>query len=281
LNDDKVLSVNFANSDAEVLLAETNLVGLQLEEAAEKVVSLSVEEGYIDVDTKSGDVKVAVVNGDEQKKVKIENNLEMRLNRYFDNNGIFGKVSIETLAEYGSQAAALGVSTGHMKMILKAIELNPELTVEQLSAMPTNEIVQLINKCHKGENLCKAIQQQLNIDKEALKIKFAELFTLENEVDAIKVQLKNFAGTAEEKAILENDLALKVARIAILKPQYESELKALIDKAKADTNLMREQNKEQKRQRIEQNKSKMEAHRNRFRNNENKIKNDIKNWRNG
>ncbi|MEG1613072.1 MAG: hypothetical protein RR357_02775 [Clostridia bacterium] len=279
--DNKVLSVKPVNADAEVLLAETNFEGMDIEAAAEQVVSLSAEAGYIDVDANETEVELTVINEDSNKKTKMENTLETRLNRYFDNNGIFGKVSKATLEEYGVQAAQLGVSVGHMKMILRAIDMNPTMTLEQLKAMPINELVKLIKASHGKGDLSHAIKAQLKIDKAALKVTYAELFTLDEEVTLLKAQIAAFTGAAEEKAVLESTLALKIARIVELKPLYEAELKVLMEKAKADTTALKEQQKADKIEKIEKNKDKIESHREGFKKNEKKVKEDIQNWRKG
>ncbi|MEG1608681.1 MAG: hypothetical protein RR348_02320, partial [Clostridia bacterium] len=199
------------------------------------------------------------------------------INKFFENNGIFGKVSKATLDKYAAQAATLGVSVGHMKMILRAADMYADKTLEQLAALPTDELVQLIKD--GNADICNSIKQQLKEKEEALKVKYAEMITLTKEVDELRKQIDTFVGTSADKMALVSTMTVKIARIAELTVQYTSDMATEIEKAKVDSAALREQQKTENKLRIEQNKAKFEKHKNDFENNHKQIKDEIKNWR--
>lgn len=138
-----VKAVNCANEDAEILLAQTDLIGMTAEAAAERVIELATEAGYIDVEGQDNEVTITVICDNETREEDLRNALKNRLNTYFENNGIFGRVSIETLETFGEEIDALDIPAGKKKMILRALEEDPTLDIETLKDMPINEIIAL------------------------------------------------------------------------------------------------------------------------------------------
>lgn len=253
-----VATVNSLNSDAEVLLSDANLTGMSVEDATEEFVDLATEAGYIDVNSEENEVEITVIDEDTESQTAIKDGLTLKLNQYFNNNGIYGKVSEETLEEYATQAAGLGVSVGKMKMILRAIDLNPELTLEELAAMDVKEIITIINIILKEEDLGYTARLELKADKDALKLEYSAMFTLCDEIEALEIQLEAFTGTDEEKAVLEQTLAEKQAQYNILKAEYDIKKAALKSEAEALKEQVKAQNQLAKQERVEANAEKME-----------------------
>ena len=280
VEDNIVVSVNYANEDAEILLSDVNLIGMTVEEAAELFVNLAVLAGYMDIEGEDNLVTVTVIGEDEEKEDEIKEGLKNTINGYFDNKGIFGRVSVETLEAFGEQAAALGVSMGHMKMILRALDLNPELDINDLKEMPINELVALFNDKIK-DNLHHSVREQANAQKTALKLEYAQMFALGEEIEALQYQLQNFEGEEADRLMLQQSVAEKIAQYEQLHTAFEAAMKAINDEAKTQREALKEQQKGQKEAKISENAQKIQQHQNQFETNKDQIKENIENWRNG
>lgn len=249
----KVLSVNALNSDAEILLSDINLVGLSIEEATEAFVAAAAETGYLP-DGEENVVTVTVVANED-----LENSLNERIARsitkYFDNNGINGRVSRETLAQYADEAATLGVSVGKMKMIMRAIDMNPEAVLSELAEMPVKELIRLINT-NMNDNVTHTARQQLKTEREQLKTEYADMFALSDEIEELEEQLTSFAGSEEERAALEEEIAAKKTELALLKAEYKAREEELLAEAKAQSQQIKAERKAEKEARKEQNRNK-------------------------
>ena len=275
-----VLSTNTLNSDAEILLADIDLTGMTIEAATEKFVELATQAGYIDVTAETNNVTITVIDENSETKDDIEQNIEERIYKYFDNNGIFGMVSKDTLDAYAEQAAALDVSVGKMKMILRAIDLNPDLTIEALAAMEMRDLVKLINGRHNEEMLGHTAREEYKTGLDALKTEYAAMFTLGEEIEALKLQLGSFEGTEEDKTELEETIATKQAEHDALKVQFDASKDTLIEEAKQlQSEVVAPQRKTQKNQRIQQYKETNASHDAQFESNKEEKTAQIREWR--
>lgn len=220
--DNTVEAVNAANEDAEILLSDVDLIGLDIEEAVEEFVDIATEAGYIDEDAETeeeNEVEVEIIGGDEETELQIRNRLRERINRYFNNNGIFGKVSEATLEEYAEQAAELGVSTGKTKMILKALDNNPELDIEELKDMEMKDLVKLF-KDNANKGLDATVKAQY---KEALKNGRADIVNAKDELDLLKDQLDYLLDEEEGRTRLAAAISEKQAEAAELNAEKLAE----------------------------------------------------------
>lgn len=274
-----VASVNCLNSDAELLLADVDLVGMTVEAATESFVELATAAGYIDVTSETNNVKITVIDEDADTQDNMAQKMEERIYGFFDNNGIFGMVSKETLAAYAEQAATLGVSVGKMKMILRAIDLNPDLTLEELAAMEMRDLVKLIKKRHNEDKIDHTAREQFKTELAALKTEFAAMFTLAEEIETLRASLETFDGSEEERAELEQTISQKETECAAMKEQFDARRDELIAQAKTLQNQIKEQRKTEKRQRVEQNKDSNDAHKAQFKNNKAAKVKQIREWR--
>lgn len=242
-----VIAVNCANEDAEILLAETDLTGKTLEEASQIFVALATEAGYIDVESEDNQVTVTVISGSEdtQKEENIKNLIINRINKYFENNGIFGRVSVETMETFGEQIDALDVPLGKKKMIARALDMDPSLDIEVLKDMSMKDLMSIfkdkikdgldntIRNEYKGEREALreeyrlALTQMFETAKAGLEAEFAAMFALETDIAALNEQLSVFEGTTEDRVDLELELQDKIAAYEILKAEFDVKMDEL------------------------------------------------------
>lgn len=276
-----IVSVNPLNQDAEVLLADTAITGTTLEAGSELIVQLATEAGYINVDSYN-EVFIDVVTDDddddaqeETKADKIAKSMQDRIAKFFDNNGIFGKVSKETLAEYLTEAQELNVSPGKLKLMMRALDLNPDLNLEEVKDMEVKDIIALIKDTVKNQNLGYTAREQFKTAREELRTRYQNMFALEEEIETLEKQLEGFTGSDEEKSLIEADLTTKEQEYKTLQEQYKDELETLSKEYKAMAEEIKETRKSEMEQRKQEHKQKIEEHKQRFKQRAQSVMNQI------
>lgn len=115
--DNRVVSVNCVNDDAQIVLQGANFVGMTAEQAAQTLVKISTEAGYIQVD-KEGNATTA--NGADRVTIKIsvstnvdteklQKSIVDSVNKYFDDNGIIYGAVCSKVEGFVDALDALGV----------------------------------------------------------------------------------------------------------------------------------------------------------------------------
>ncbi len=92
----RVVSVNCLNDDAQIVLQGTDFVGMTAEQAAQALVKISTEAGYIKVDSQgnvstangASSVNITLSVGTDVDTEKLQKSIVDSVNKYFDENGI-------------------------------------------------------------------------------------------------------------------------------------------------------------------------------------------------
>lgn len=287
---DQVISVISTDIEGDEIVQSFDFYGMNIDKACEKFTQLCIEAGYvnIDLDEESEDtneVIITVVNNNQTIQNRIRNRIRERVEAYFANNGIFGKVSEDTLNEYLDEAIEYELPVGHIKLIMRALEFNPEFTFEEIKDFPINEIVAMVKEKHQNmRNTINTVRQQLKDDLDALKEseEYEEMFALLSEIKSIENQLKNDELTDEQIVDLETQLENKEnlfeENYSELYEQYKEGKKNLIEQAKEDSKELIVEIKNQYKNKVNQYNNQLKALKNRMRNQGNNIKNRIKQW---
>lgn len=249
VNGNIVEAVYAANEDAEIVLSDVDLTGMEIDDAIEEFIEIATEVGYIDDESTENEVEIGVIGeGNEQ----LAKRLKERINKYFNNNGIFGRIKEETLSLYGEQAAALGIPTGKMKMVLKALDLNPDLDINILKDMSTNELVALCRENVKENGMNATLMNQFKEQRSTIYEKYPTIQTLREEIEELEEQIENFVGTDEDKAALVSELALKQEEYKSLHEAYKAEIEAAKEELQAQKEQIKNEFKNQKKQKIKE-----------------------------
>lgn len=219
----EVLSASAANDDGEVLLSMVTLEGLSIEDAGVEFTETASELGYFDEKGETDTVYIGV-EGDEALEEKLNKNIR----DYFDNNGINGKVSRETLDKYADKANEWDLSKGHTKIVMRVLDAFPELTEEEVLNMSVKEWMELLKADKHADKIAVNLQEEYRAAMEALKAEYEELFTLRAEIKALIDSLKGELTDDEKSAIKAQIEALEES----LKP-LEKAYKAAADEIRA------------------------------------------------
>jgi hypothetical protein len=248
----KVLAVYAANEDAEILLAETDLLEMSAEDAIASIIALAVEAGYLEKDHEAKEIFIGVIGNEkyENKALKLCNQLKERARKALKNKGINAKVSEQALNQYAQQAMEQGVSVGKMKMMLRAIELNSSLEIAELKKMEIKELISLYKEQAELGLGC-GMHNEFNRERAELREHYADMFILEEEIKGLQEQLKNYAGDEDGRIALQEMIAQKQGEMNTFKTDYEDDLHGLIAEMQQAKEQVREQHKEQLHQRLE------------------------------
>lgn len=211
-----VVTVNAVNSDGETVLYNLTLEGLTIEEAAEAFTSMSVELGFIDVDTTNASVYI-LVDGESVEYVKsLEEKITNKINDFFTNVGIYGQAVKEELEEFNKLAEEWHISVRDAILVERVLYLYPEMTKEEVLSLSYEEKINLIKSSSLPANLHSEYKQKV----EAIKEKYEEIFDLEEEIKEIEAKLQ------KTEELLETEIAVLQAELEVKKLQYEALLKA-------------------------------------------------------
>ena len=278
--DDEVVAVNAINEDGEVVLAVSDFIGDTIEEATEEFVDAAVELGYIDVESEESTVYVHVDGESEEIIEDIEEKINTRVHKYFDDKGIFGKVEKELMDEYIDKSKELNIGVGHVRMIERILELYPEMTEEELLEMDIKELLELLKEDVKNNGLKVTQRDEYRQAVEALKEEYLEMFELLDELRLLEKQLKDLELDEDIKALIEARIVEIRNECDTMKAAFEEALESLKETYKSQVDIAVNEFKNRAEQRKKENASKLEKHIQDFNMNKEDIKNQIQDWRN-
>ena len=276
----EIVAVNPVNADAEVVLAEIDLVGQTVAEAGESFTEIATELGYLDVDSEDATVYIDAEGENEALCEELENSISDSIHKYFDNNGIFGKVSPETLERYADKAAEWGLSAGQVKMVFRLLDLYPEMTEEQALTLTPSERMALIKESGKEEKkISVGLRDEMKAEVNLLKEKYAATFALGEEIKELRRALEDDTLTEEAKAAIETQISQKQSAYDEQMKAYRDEVKVLKDSYREKSEETHDELKQKAKEKREQNAGKMKAHKEKFEADSKTTQEKIKEWR--
>ena len=138
---DKVVEVEPLNEDAETLLVNLKLIGLQVDEAVELIIAEATEMGYIDLLAEGEIAMVTAYDGDEVDEDRSEEIRERIQERLENREMAVNVVGHEAVAEQKELANELGVTLGKVLFVQRLQEKYPELGGDELYSMSIKDIM--------------------------------------------------------------------------------------------------------------------------------------------
>ena len=209
-----IIYANAVNEDGEVVLSVTDLTGLSAEEAAEEFTDTAAELGYFDPNGEKDTVYVGV-EGDEE----IEEKINEKILDYFDNKGINGKVSEETLSKYAERAQSWGISIGHTKILMRVLDAYPEKTDTELLELEVKDWMKLLKNAGGEESIAAGLRAEYKAAINALKEEYARLFELRAQIDELEEELK---AEGADKDAINSEIATLKAELDPLNKEYKN-----------------------------------------------------------
>ena len=251
----EVVSANAVNEDGEVVLATVDLEGKSIEEAGAIFTETANDLGYFTPDGEKDTVYIDVESTIDGEDAELEEKLNKSIRDYFNNKGINGKIAPETLDKYADKAAEWGISTGHVKLVMRVLDTHPELTDTEVLELGVKEWMKLI-KGNKGEEKVAAgLKADYRAEIDTLKGKYARLFELRAEIEELEASITDEL-TEDEKAAIEAQIAEKEAELKSLQDEYKAKAKDVKDTFKESSKEARKEYRAEAEKRKNENKGK-------------------------
>jgi hypothetical protein len=218
-NADTVTGVRAMNEDAVALLYGEDLVGIQIEEALDRVVELSIEIGYID-ESSDNAIKYVAINENLEKENQLSNIIKEKLQKKFAEKG----VNCEVLAKFGNATSAEAkfqrVSVGKMELIKAVREIDKSLKVPDLKKMSVRELNEIIT-LYDSSAISAAeeeIEENFTLTRNQLS---AEIEIVSSILDDISLRYDAMETTAQENPGNNSEVAELVSEFNAEYPDYD------------------------------------------------------------
>ena len=266
---EKVVYANPLNEDAEVLLVELDLVGMDLEDAVDLIIETSIELGYItveeDVETL---VSVSTINPDEAIQERIHNRVKEHINNAFENKGMLGKAKDKTFEqEFLNEANTYGVEPGFLFLAKEAVELSDGLLLEDALLLTRAELLEIVKTAREaGKDVAFEIRNEFHTAREALFDEYhPQIEALEEQIETKEARLLEIEALLEtpteetdvealeaEKVTLEADLETLTAELEALQTELHDKFAEVRNEFHTQSQALREVFKQAKSQRRNQ-----------------------------
>ncbi|MFA5603562.1 MAG: hypothetical protein WDA12_01745 [Bacilli bacterium] len=170
-----VKEVTALNDEADVIIADLELLNKDVLEAVDLVVEATIETGYINEYSDENDVIVTAVDEREENRQKLEKRVVERVNKKLSEKKVYGLVVVNGVNdELKAEAKKYDVSNGKMLLMDRAVTVNPKLTKEELSTMSIkdiqSEIKAYVEKRRESLNVSKKeMTETMKKEKEELR----------------------------------------------------------------------------------------------------------------
>lgn len=206
--DDEVKEILAINEDADVLLSDLDLIGMNIDDAANEILDEAVETGFIYEYSDENLVLITAIDENEEERIEFEEKLAKTMNEYANGKGIYPIILTKGLNEsLKTEALTFEISNGKMLLVDRAASLDSTQTREALAKMSVKEIQQMI------KNVITNRHEELKSTAEELKVQWQE-----------------------EKTLLINANEAKIKRVKddILEDEVKGNTNKMTDEEKAD-----------------------------------------------
>ncbi|MBN2268560.1 MAG: hypothetical protein V3569_03135 [Acholeplasmataceae bacterium] len=220
---EKVIYANPLNEDAELLLLEIDVIGLNIDEATDLIIETAIAMGYIDIESDEVYVSVSTINMQAQIGETIQNRVKEAVNEAFKNRAMMGKAIDKDFGSgYVEEANSYGVTPGFYRLAQSAVA-SGDLTLEEALAMTQQELMEVVQNARREKREVSQLlreeffaARQLLFDEYLPQIEALEQQILESTEDTTELEA--------QLAALEQELQDKVA---VLRDEFHAETEAL------------------------------------------------------
>ena len=252
---DKVIYANPLNEDAEILLVDLDLIGMDLEDAIDLIIETSIELGYISADEDIETyVSVSAINADAQVQERVQNKVKEHVNNAFQNKGLMGKAQDKGYQpEFIEEAESYGVTPGFLFLAKEAVELSDGLLLEDALLMTRDELIEIVKASREAmKDVAFEIRDQFHQDRDALIALYVpQIEALETEIADVEAQIEALEEGADATE-LEATLADLNAQLEALQTEFHDEMAAVREVFHTQSEALREAFRQAKTQRRQQ-----------------------------
>jgi gas vesicle protein len=276
---DEVVYVNALNEDAEILLLELELIGLDVEDAMDLIINKAIELGYIDIDAE--EVVVSVSTPSETKLgLEVREQVKDAINKAFSNKAMMGKAIDKAFSdEFIEEAESYDVTPAFLFLAYHVTYVDDTVSLEDALLMSRAELIDILKETKaEAKQIVATYKEEFLQAREEIKARYQDqIDSLTSQIADIETQI---AALEEPSSELDAQLVALEAELATLMETCQGEVNALrtnyIDMGKEIVNEYREK-VEQRRSMFSQSVQQWIENRE---NRREQIKNDIENYQN-
>lgn len=227
--ENKIASISYGNTDADVLYANIDLVGMDVESAVKVFVEIGAISGHVNFNGQ--EVSVDVSGSVDADVKRLQESVANKVKEVFNNLGVTVTVKTQEItSEYK-----------HTTLVNLAKELYPEYSEEELKAKTDAELVELINT--KQKELEGLVTSQINDIETQLETLFmSAIETARASIKTLEDTIKNY------ESVIGNNPALELAKTQLATAKetlnqaitaYQNKKAELITIAKAQIQTMK------------------------------------------
>jgi len=206
--EDKVIHVEINNEDAEVIVGDMDLIGVDYNVAINALIGSMLTNGYIS--DLSNTVLLSISSDNELREDELMSELSQAVNNILSGNQINGSVIVQDLEfeeEAEEIAELLGISEAKAELILDIIEVDSRMTVEELALLSINDLNLLLEAKEIAldniEKTGSASVLGIITAEEAFQVALTELGINELSVFEFKVELEQEDGVMIYVVVIE------------------------------------------------------------------------------
>jgi len=238
---EKVIYANPLNEDAEVLLVDLNLVGLDLDVAIQMIIDTAIELGYIDVDSEETIVSVTAISKDAAIGEKIREQVKAHVNNEFKDRALMGRAEDKGFTpDFLVEAEAYGVTPGFLFMAKSVVFVSDEILLEDAVEMTVQELQAILREAKEAQKeVVSALREEFLAARELIFDEYlpqiqaleADLEANAEVIAALEVELAE--AEEEDKAAIQAELDLALEAKATLEADLEALVTAFREEFKA------------------------------------------------
>ena len=278
---DKVIYANPLNEDAEILLVDLDLIGMDLEDAIDLIIETSIELGYISADEDIETyVSVSAINADAQVQERVQNKVKEHVNNAFQNKGLMGKAQDKGYQpEFIEEAESYGVTPGFLFLAKEAVELSDGLLLEDALLMTRDELIEIVKASREAmKDVAFELRDQFHQDRDALIALYVpQIEALETEIADVEAQIEALEEGADATE-LEATLADLNAQLEALQTEFHDEMTAVREVFHTQSEALREAFRQAKTQRRQQYQNKVNEFRQEMEERRDQMRDRIRNY---
>ncbi|PKK96462.1 MAG: hypothetical protein CVV58_06220 [Tenericutes bacterium HGW-Tenericutes-3] len=242
---EKVLYANPLNEDGEVLLANLDLIGLNLDDAIDLIIAESINLGFIDVDSDETVVSVSSICENAELGETIRDRVKENINQAFMNRAMMGRAQDKGFTdEFILEAEGYGVTPGFLALAKSVTVVDDTILLEDALVMTQQELVEILKDAKQAnKEVAQALRDEFIAARQLL---FDEYLP---QIQDLEAQILAAEGDTTE---LE-------AQLEALRTEFRTAVQALRDDYHTQTEGLRQQIQTQNQLRIQEHSEAVEA----------------------
>lgn len=278
---EKVVYANPLNEDGELLLANLDLIGLDLDVALELIIDEAIDLGFIDIDAEETLVSVNTISRDENLGEKIQTRAKEHINNAFMDRAMMGRAQDKGFTpDELAEAESYGVTPGFLKLAKSVIEYDDTILLEDALLLSQQELMDILKEARTAnKEMMFALREEFHAQRNEIFNEYhPQIVALEAEIAALEALIEAEEG---DLVALQADLDQKLLDLAALQDTFRQAMEQLRISFQAEIDDEKDQLMIMNQMRIQEHRQAVEAFRNAIQERKGQLIDEIENFQNG